>query len=93
MNMWVIQNGEQLKVALGVVKGVGETSVVLEIKGEPVVVQVAMPTALKVARMLEAAGIMLLPVHIETLSLLLDVDIPEVKLEELEGAEFSEEVV
>lgn len=90
VDMLVVRKGQSLQVTLGIVKAIKDFSVVLSVGNEDVEVDVSRYTMERIKEIEEVTPFALLPIHMETKSILLDVELPESGLEELQEDQFLE---
>ncbi|MFD1705251.1 hypothetical protein ACFSCZ_00615 [Siminovitchia sediminis] len=83
MDLSVISYGENLNVTLGVIKAFREESVVFSLNGEEVVIPTSTNTLNRLKEIVEENEFALIPIHMETKTVILDFKIPEQGLAEL----------
>lgn len=86
MKITVDQNGKQMDAVLGLVKEICGDTVVFSIVGKEVAVNAAGSTVNNLRKIIEENESALIPIHMETKSILLELRVPEILLDELAGA-------
>lgn len=81
-----LQNGHAVEVALGIVKEIDGLTIIFSVGQEEVSIDVSSHTMEVINDMLETSPFLMLPIHMETNSVLLDVNVQETSLDELQGA-------
>lgn len=81
-----LQDGSIVDVELGVVEKINGSEIVFSVEGNQVVIEVNDYTLNLVLGMLEHSEFLMLPIHTETNSVLLDLKVDEEEIEELKGS-------
>ncbi|MFD1707545.1 hypothetical protein ACFSCZ_12505 [Siminovitchia sediminis] len=85
MKITVEQNGKQMDAVLGLIKEIRGETVVFSIIGKEVAVNAAGSTVNNLRKIIEENETALIPIHMETKSILLEAKVPENLLDELAG--------
>lgn len=81
-----LQNGHAVEVSLGIVKEINQSTIVFSVGKDELSIAVSSYTLGIIRDMLDQTPLLMLPIHLETNSILMDVQVQESQLEELEGA-------
>lgn len=86
MKITIEQNGQEMDAVLGLVKEIQGETVVFSVSGKEIAVDAARSSVNIIRRIIEENESALIPLHMETKSILLEASVPEILLDELAGA-------
>lgn len=81
-----LQNGHAVEVALGIVKEIDGSTIIFSVGQEEISVDVSNHTLTVINEMLEISPFLMLPIHAETNSVLLDINVQETNSDEIRGS-------